>query len=153
MNRLAEIFLSFLKLMNLHHRDFHKVQIELVKQGYTLVDIEASLEWYFGEIHGSPEGRAAGKLHSPSLSSIRLFTLEEDRYLSSAGKAYLIEMLHTGAISFREAEEILEYLKKYLIEDASAEDIKDIMEDFRSIDLTGQEGAEDSVDFKIRYFQ
>jgi len=153
MNKLAEIFLNFLKLMNLHERNFQTVQIELIKLGYTIVDIEASLEWYFGEIHGGEGDSASLVMHSPSAGSIRLFTLDEERYISNEAKAYLIEMLHSGAVSFKEVEEILEHLRKYLIEDASVNDIRDIMEDFRSIDLTRQENAEDSVDFKIRYFQ
>lgn len=154
MNRLAEIFVKFMNIMHENNRDFKKARIELLNEGYSLQEIESTLEWYFGEMHKN--GRAVEQADAfipPSPKSFRFFTLEEQRRLSAEARAYITEMLYVNAISLEEVEEILEVLAEYLIDDASVEEVHSIMIGFRSVEISSRDGSEDNLDFKIRYLQ
>jgi uncharacterized protein Smg (DUF494 family) len=154
MNKLVQIFLKFIKLMKENGSDFKKTRLELIKEGFLLSEIDAALEWYFGESilpGGEKPGLQAFK--EPSENSFRFFTLVEERLLSYEARGYLTELLESGAISHEEIESVLDTLNTYLAEDATIEEIDDIMVGFRSIDISSREGAEDSIEFKVRYIQ
>jgi uncharacterized protein Smg (DUF494 family) len=154
MNKLVQIFLKFLKLMKENGRDFKKARLELVREGFLLSEIEAALEWYFGESHltgGDDSGRLP--LCEPSEKSFRFFTLNEERLLSFEARGYLTELLVGGAISYEEIESVIGTLSEYMVEDATIEDVDNIMVGFRTIDISSRDGAEDSIEFKVRYIQ
>ncbi len=154
MNKIVQIFLKFLKLMRENGRDLKKAKAELAKEGFLPSDIEASLEWYFGETLTSKAGAAADSiLREPSFDSFRLFTLAEQRLLSYEARGYITEMLAARAISFEEVESVIETLNLYMVEDATIEDINNIMIGFRAADVSGIENSEDTVEFKVRYIQ
>ncbi len=154
MNRLAEIFVKFMNIMHENNRDFKKARIELLNDGYSLQEIESTLEWYFGEMHKNGKAvEQADAFREPSPKSFRFFTLEEQRRLSAEARAYITEMLYVNAVSLEEVEEILEVLAEYLIDDASVEDVHSIMIGFRSVEISSRDGSEDNIDFKIRYLQ
>lgn len=154
MNKLVQIFLKFLKLMKENGRDFKNARLELVKEGFLLSEIEAALEWYFGESH-LPGGDNSGQtpLGEPSDKSFRFFTLNEERLLSFEARGYLTELLVGGAISYGEIESVIETLSEYMAEDATIEDIDNIMVGFRTLDISSRDGSEDSIEFKVRYVQ
>lgn len=154
MNKLVQIFLKFIKTMKENGSDFKKSRLELVKEGFLLSEIDAALEWYFGEpISAGGDRPGALGFREPSGGGFRYFTLAEERLLSVEARGYLTELLESGAISYEEIESVLETLSNYMTEDATVEDIDDIMVGFRSIDISSREGAEDSVEFKVRYIQ
>jgi len=154
MNKLVEIFLKFLKLMHERNNNFNQVKIELIKAGYTLTEIDASLEWYFGEIHNANQNGDPNKfVGTASELSYRYFTLDEERYLSLEARSYLTEMLAGGSIQPEEIESILETLKNSMIEDAGVEEIDNIMIGFRTLNISSRDGSEDTIDFKVRYIQ
>lgn len=154
-NRLAEIFSKFMDRMHRNGSDIKKARIELVRDGHSPIEIDSALEWYFGEMHRSGN-RADDGGHGfkmPSQGSMRHFTLEERRYLSSEAITHLTEMSCIGAITLPDVEELVDTLRENMIEDASVEDIEAILSGFHSVDLAAREGSEDSIEFKIRYLQ
>ncbi|HOD39966.1 MAG TPA: DUF494 family protein [Candidatus Wallbacteria bacterium] len=154
MNKLVQIFLKFLKLMKENGSDFKKSRTELIKEGFLLSEIDAALEWYFGESHVLSQPASGAKpIKEPSDKSFRFFTMAEERLLSFEARGYLTELLAGKAISHEEIESVLETLSAYLVEDASIEEINNIMIGFRTVDISAREGAEDAIEFKVRYIQ
>lgn len=79
--------------------------------------------------------------------------MSEQRLLSYETRGYLTELLVSGVVSHEEIESVIETLNEYMIEEATIEDVDSIMIGLRTLDISNHDGAEDSVEFKVRYIQ
>ncbi|MEZ7892984.1 MAG: DUF494 family protein [Candidatus Wallbacteria bacterium] len=157
-DRIGEIFVKIMQGMLDHEGEFKKVQKSLLKEGYSFNEIEAACEWYFSELSGAGSDSENGEtgpvmMADPACESVRMFTLDEETLLSIEARGFLMEMLHFGGVTVHEIERLIETLKQYAIEDAPVEIVKQLMEEFRMIDIPQKDGSEDNVDFRIKYMQ